>query len=400
MAGTTHVLWPMPDGSDYVPFEEALRQAIARRCELHLLADVTQLRAPIILKENDIDVRIIGMTEHRTVITGDAHSIFQINGKRSLLSLAHVQLKHIMSDNDKRNIGAAVFVMGKCRCEITDCDIYSTEGFSVWCVQNARCFISESTVSATTRSAIVCFGSSALEVKHSRVFNCGQHGICLRGRCSLEIDDSDIVNCSVRALYAYEHARIVMRRCLIEGTQDPSHAAVELRAFGSRLDDFSDGLPAAVGSTSKNSVASLTATNVILIRNAGGAIRTAGNVSIALCESFSWNEGSEEALRLDIDDTLTPGGSLSLGADTLLTREESSTALMWEYHREDDQWIRYGTDVCLFLTRHYELMQTLKQFDQTTIITLPSPLEHYQIDLRNFEQINTISHFSRKIRYR
>jgi hypothetical protein len=393
------VVWPFADSS-HVSFEEALHEAVARGSELHLLDDIPNLQAPIILKENDIHVKIIGKTGHRTVIACAAHSIFQINGKRSSLSLSHVQLNHTMRDNDKRNIGAAVFIMGRCRCEISASLIQSAEGFGIWCVQNAKCFVTGCDISAEARSAIVCFGSSAVELRRCRVMNCGQHGICLRGRCSLTIDDCDIVNCRVRAVYAYEHARIAMRGCLIEGTRNPNHAAVEIRAFGACLENSVDCLAASARPVNpeRSAASSLNANNVIFMRNAGGAIRTIGNVEVAVLESYSWIEGSDEAVRIDRCD-VTSAECASSSKDALLDREEQLT-LVWEYHREDDQWIRYGTDVCLFLTKYYAALKSIETTDGRTKVALPPPLEHYEIDFTHFEQINTISHFSRKIRHR
>lgn len=69
-------------------------------------------------------------------IIGESHSIFAIGTCRNhgppALTLDHVKLVHTKQSDDRREIGAAVFIMGKAHVLIIDSTIYSIAGFGLW----------------------------------------------------------------------------------------------------------------------------------------------------------------------------------------------------------------------------------------------------------------------------
>ena len=52
---------------------------------------------------------------------------------------------HTLTSDDKRAVGAAVFVMGKARVAIRDCLIDSAGGFGVWVKHGGRVEVSDTT---------------------------------------------------------------------------------------------------------------------------------------------------------------------------------------------------------------------------------------------------------------
>lgn len=69
-------------------------------------------------------------------INGDCHSIFSIGTDRATgppaLRLTKITLNHILQSEDKREVGAACFVMGRAKIEIEDSQISSVGGFGLW----------------------------------------------------------------------------------------------------------------------------------------------------------------------------------------------------------------------------------------------------------------------------
>eukprot|EP00039_Didymoeca_costata_P003496 m.68033 g.68033 ORF g.68033 m.68033 type:complete len:230 (+) comp11934_c0_seq1:37-726(+) len=69
------------------------------------------------------------------IIQGFCHSLFQIDcnsNKQIALTLENVRLNHTMVHEDRRQVGAAVFVMSKAVVSLIGCTFTSTAGFGIW----------------------------------------------------------------------------------------------------------------------------------------------------------------------------------------------------------------------------------------------------------------------------
>jgi hypothetical protein len=114
--------------------EEDFRRALSESAESHTTLDITGRRVvltgAIKVKRSEV-FSIRGGT-----IVGECHSIFSIatDRQRGLpsLTLVGTTLEHTLTSPDRKDIGAAVFVMGKARVMIEDAAISSLGGFAVW----------------------------------------------------------------------------------------------------------------------------------------------------------------------------------------------------------------------------------------------------------------------------
>lgn len=229
-------------------FEEVCRLAAEGKRPLHLYESVT-LREVIVLRgrqrltlcgpqEFDFDdcgdkhQQQVNTPIDRVTITGRLHSLFLLNN-HSRLAITGINLHHqepLQAQNDCRKVGAAVNLRYKSHATLYDSTIRSDVGFCGWAVQKATLEMTKCTLRAPLRSALVCFGQSHLTVRRCHVVEAGVHGVCARGACNLSLKDTTIVDSTVRALYAYARAVVVLDQCVVQGTQRTDSAAIELVA--------------------------------------------------------------------------------------------------------------------------------------------------------------------------
>jgi hypothetical protein len=220
--------WPSPQ---FDSFEQAVQEACNSGDTLVLREDSSVVISDTLtIKSSNCDLRICGDLNGnvRPHIQGMGHCVLKLMGKRIKVTLENLTIQHSAHASQKSEIGGAIFCLNTSKISMRNCEITSDYGFGVWTVQRAKCYLYECTVSSVSRSGCVSFGHSTLIINSSMINNCGQHGVCLRGACTLRAHDSTFRNCSVRALYAYDSAHVCLQRCLIEGTDCPDHAAVEL----------------------------------------------------------------------------------------------------------------------------------------------------------------------------
>ena len=167
-------------------------------------------------------------------IVGRGHSLFRVAG-RQRLSLEGLELRHECSSADRREVGAAVFALGRARAELRDCALSSEHGFGVWLVQRARAELRGCAVGPCGRSGVVCFGDARLDAVGTTVRGAAPHGVCARGRARIALCECALDACGSRGAYAYHNATLELVACTISRTRDPAAAAIE--ADSRRVDD-------------------------------------------------------------------------------------------------------------------------------------------------------------------
>lgn len=167
-------------------------------------------------------------------IVGDGHALIRAGGSRQLIELTDLELIHCGSVNrtERRELGGAIFALGKSRVRISGCRVTSDQGFGVWMVQRARVEITGgSIIHDCGRSGIVSFGHAKLAMSGSLIRGCALHGICARGRSEVSLADSQVVDAGVRGIYAYHNVTLDMRRSSVRGTRDAAAAAIQVEAL-------------------------------------------------------------------------------------------------------------------------------------------------------------------------
>ena len=167
-------------------------------------------------------------------IVGRGHSLFRVAG-RQRLSLESLELRHECSSADRREVGAALFALGRARAELRACAVSSEHGFGVWLVQRARAELRGCAVGPCGRSGIVCFGDAQLDAVGTTVRAAAPHGVCARGRARATLRECALDACGSRGAYAYHNASLELVACAISRTRDPAAAAIE--ADARRVDD-------------------------------------------------------------------------------------------------------------------------------------------------------------------
>jgi hypothetical protein len=242
--------------------------AISTGRTLHLGRRRVELHTPYRLGSNN-KLRIEGGSIH-----GDGHSIFQVEGTRQgLLELMSVQLKHRPSTvrTEKRSQGAAIFVRGKGRLALHDCDVSSDAGFGLWLVQKTSAAVHNCTFRGGQRSSVVAFERSSVELHKCKFVDSSPHAICARGDAAVAVRDSTIIGAALRAIYCYHSARLDVRNCRITGTRSDAAAAIQIDAL--RPGD----------------AASLSLMSTTFEYNAGGDLSVSGNVERSV-ESCVYDE--------------------------------------------------------------------------------------------------------------
>ena len=167
-------------------------------------------------------------------IVGDGHSIIRAGGSRQLVELIDVALIHCGSTSrvERRELGGAIFALGKTKVSLRGCNITSAQGFGVWMVQRARVDLADgSVIHGCGRSGVVSFGDARLGMTGAGIRDCALHGICARGRSRVTLVDSHVDRAGVRGIYAYHNVTVEMRHSSVRGTRDPAAAALQVEAL-------------------------------------------------------------------------------------------------------------------------------------------------------------------------
>ena len=168
-------------------------------------------------------------------LIGDAHSLIRAGGNRQRVELTNVSLVHCGSSDrvERRELGGAIFALGKTHIALSACNITSAQGFGVWQVQRARVdVLAGSEIRGCGRSGVVSFGSARLTMRDSSIRDCALHGVCARGRSSISLTDSHVTGAGVRGIYCYHNVTLEMRgSSSVSGTRDEAAAAVQVEAL-------------------------------------------------------------------------------------------------------------------------------------------------------------------------
>lgn len=408
------IQWPSPR---FASFDHAVEEACNTGLPLVMSEESTAIISDTLtIKNNNCNLHISGKLSGNTkpIIQGLGHCVFKLMGKRIKVTLENVSLIHTAQAIQKTEIGGAIFCLNTSIMSMRNCCITSTCGFGVWTVQRAKCYIFQCTVSSNLRSGCVCFGQSSLVIDSSTIRECGQHGICLRGSCTLRMNDSSISHCSVRALYAYDTAHVMLQRCAIEGTVSPEHAAVELNGPESpenrikHLTQYHTNMrPATSFGVSRRSIDTSTSCLCLLVD--GAEHQRCGLVHFEMVDTlFSNNLGRDilcvgqsnavyssrrcyyyctvgdqcVAMRVTAESNALPHPEIALpkrmvfvayrsqpkqsqrrydqnlvvkdalGAETS-SSDQLSGCWSWSFQRNDDEWVPYSQNVSDFLLEKY-----------------------------------------------
>lgn len=418
----------------------------------------------ITIKENDVDITIIsdgyqtsplptGLASPssssalpRVSIVGNGHSVFQITGKRSRLTLIGLDIFHSMHDADKTKIGGVVFAMGSSSIKLLHCDLTSEFGFGAWCVQRSSCYLTSCRIKSISRSGCVAFGQSSLKLHTSEIHGCYQHGVCLRGNCGLRLNNCHIRDSGVRGIYAYESASVSLEQCVVSGTKSSHHGAIELRgvvsastiAANTATTDIPQQtiIPIDTKRISKEklqrkgkhlfalergdqvTVTRLVGKRVLFENNAGPCIQAVGEVNIEMLDSMLYDPFSDACIQFE-DKCPIPGsrhykalhGGLhsvyhdNTNDDTNIYENSAvSECMTWYYQRNDDEWIQYLPAISMWLSQQYKRASATSDTETREIyfgnLSLPSPLDKYDVDLSKMVQRNKATFFERKIQFK
>eukprot|EP00613_Pedinella_sp_CCMP2098_P071028 CAMPEP_0171928438 /NCGR_PEP_ID=MMETSP0993-20121228/26812_1 /TAXON_ID=483369 /ORGANISM="non described non described, Strain CCMP2098" /LENGTH=532 /DNA_ID=CAMNT_0012567767 /DNA_START=160 /DNA_END=1758 /DNA_ORIENTATION=- len=213
-------------------FLAAMRAALDAGKPLVLQGKRVVLRETIKLKRGDALVLEGGS------LIGHAHSVFSLGTDRNpttsppALTLRGVTVRHLKSSEDKREVGAALFVMGKARVLVEDCTLSSVEGFGIWVKHQGSALVRRSAFSASGRTGVALFNSATVELDHCTIAQAKVHGVCLRGSAKATLSECRIEGCGDRGAFVYEGGTLEMIGCCVTGTKHGSLPAVHAQGFG------------------------------------------------------------------------------------------------------------------------------------------------------------------------
>jgi len=145
-------------------FRRALSDAAAAGTELDLTGRRVLLTSAVKVKRSEVLV-IRGGT-----LVGECHSIFSIGTDRSgglpSLTLVGTILEHTLMSSERKEIGAAVFVMGKARVVIQDATVSSRGGFALWLKHLASAEVTRTVVTSAGRTAIAAFNRATVSLEY------------------------------------------------------------------------------------------------------------------------------------------------------------------------------------------------------------------------------------------
>eukprot|EP00039_Didymoeca_costata_P003497 m.68037 g.68037 ORF g.68037 m.68037 type:complete len:261 (+) comp11934_c0_seq2:37-819(+) len=169
------------------------------------------------------------------IIQGFCHSLFQIDcnsNKQIALTLENVRLNHTMVHEDRRQVGAAVFVMSKAVVSLIGCTFTSTAGFGIWAKHDSSITVKDCSIDKVGRSAIVCFNNAKISVEDTTIKHASVHGVCLRGKSTITLNRVTVSDCKVRGVYVYQQGTLEMYDCQVFRIMDPESPAVHAEASG------------------------------------------------------------------------------------------------------------------------------------------------------------------------
>ena len=230
------VRWPAPDGL-------AFAQALELHGDLTLEAGtVVHLTERLILKGNRM-YRVTGAPDGDCTLFSSAHSLIQLAGRHARLELQNLKLQHTCNNPDKREVGSALFLLGRTQARLSNCEISSTKGFGLWMVQSSSCHLQNCTVRSCGRTGLACLGIGTLDIVDSTIEDCAVHGICARGTTTVSAERTAFINNAVRAIYAYGNTVVTISECTVSGTRAEGYMGTKCRAAAAieieskRIDD-------------------------------------------------------------------------------------------------------------------------------------------------------------------
>jgi hypothetical protein len=270
------VVWP---SAEFDSFPTALAHSLKHDCRLILKAG-SHTHLDEIIDIKNAAVVIVGETSGASKadlpkIESTAHSIFQVSGKRSSLTLKNVKLLHSRSALCNRDNGAGVFCRNSSRAVLSNCDVFSTHGFGLWATQNSQLRVFQSSISSLRRSGVVIFGDALASLERCSVHDCAVHGVCLRGRSALFVKDSSFTNNTNRAIYGYDNVTVAAVNSEFHGTKSTIHAAIDFYGeciyYGMCFDSFAT-LDDSMSTAMTSDTASNTTTNLLTVRRRPAAL--------------------------------------------------------------------------------------------------------------------------------
>jgi hypothetical protein len=166
-------------------------------------------------------------------IIGDSHTLFKVSGNKAQLEAEDVEFVHVASATrqERRELGAAVLVLGKATATFENCSLTSEQGFGLWLSQKSRVRAQRCLVTQCGRSAVVMFGHGALDLVASNITSPGMNGICARGNTRVTATGCRVEDAPMRGIYAYENATLELASCAVSGTRNAGLAAVQVESL-------------------------------------------------------------------------------------------------------------------------------------------------------------------------
>lgn len=230
---------------DDIPVATLEYPEFERRLSLVLLSsdnDILDLTDEIVVISQPIKLkRSQSLVIRGGKLIGECHSIFSMGTDRGYsngppaLMLIGTTLLHTFTNNDKRGVGAAVFVMGKARVVLEDVHIHSVAGFGLWVKHGGYVVCERCTISYAGRSCIACFNTAQVQVRNCVLSHAHVHGICVRGSATAVLLDCRVLHASMRACFVYQSGSLELTNCTISQTGNQSTPVVH--AEGIRLED-------------------------------------------------------------------------------------------------------------------------------------------------------------------
>lgn len=405
-----------------------------------------RLSQTIVIKSKKKRVTIEGDPDKDIIIEGNGHCIFQVIGKQCCITFKNITFNHIAFAEDKRDVGAAVFVMGDSETILINCRIKSFNGFGIWGVQKAKCSVTNCLISSSQRSGCVFFGKSTLNVDSTRINECGQHGICVRGSVRLIVTNCSIKHCCVRGIYAYDKAQVSISHSIVSLTQSTDHSAMDfwggsaissenLLCQSTELLVCREKCPPErrfrrSSSPARNLCVSID--SVYFYLNNGCSIRCRDNVTYTISNCYYYSKHFDLSIPLkcnpfiagpsflhydfdfrSVQWIMVNGGDKDLSEREFIkyshqflkmhvsNSQQSLGEIRWEFLHNDSIWIEYDhPSIHNYLSLHYYNYLSDCYTSKNSDIFLPEPYEHYRINFRKLEQINIRTYFTRSIRWR
>ena len=116
-------------------------------------------------------------------------------------------LHHCAASDDVRDIGAAIFAMGKASVVVVGCTLTSTGGFPLWLKHSAAAEVRDTTLSGG-RTGAACFNAARINLTDCLLCDVSIHGLCLRGTAVARLVRCRFERCLQKAVYFYDQASV------------------------------------------------------------------------------------------------------------------------------------------------------------------------------------------------